>query len=211
MTVPVMSAHPTACLVSSIKFSGLRRSSLDGSSLVNSTPGSNPSSRQLFAVPESVPSRVSSRRRSLEGASPFPDRVVARSVFDTATSETLSSPAPRDLPIPSPWARLPQQPMLTPSLNPTVTGPSVATSALGGMLGGLFGGGDNAEKTRQQYADRVAATNKLEAVAERLSDAQLRGTTDDLRKRVANGESLDSVLPVSFRCVDSPQTGVDKL
>ncbi|CAI7745602.1 unnamed protein product [Closterium sp. NIES-53] len=79
-----------------------------------------------------------------------------------------------------------------------------ATSALGGMggmLGGLFGGGDPAEKTRQQYADRVVEVNKLEPVMQKMTDDQLRGMTVDLKKRVAAGESLDSALPEAFAVV----------
>ncbi|CAI5506471.1 unnamed protein product [Closterium sp. Naga37s-1] len=79
-----------------------------------------------------------------------------------------------------------------------------ATSALGGMggmLGGLFGGGDPAEKTRQQYADRVVEVNKLEPVMQKMTDDQLRAMTVDLKKRVAAGESLDSALPEAFAVV----------
>ncbi|GJP35744.1 hypothetical protein CLOM_g20273 [Closterium sp. NIES-68] len=76
-----------------------------------------------------------------------------------------------------------------------------ALGGMGGMLGGLFGGGDPAEKTRQQYADRVADVNKLEPVMQKMSDDQLRAMTVDLKKRVAAGESLDSVLPEAFAVV----------
>ncbi|CAI5493981.1 unnamed protein product [Closterium sp. Naga37s-1] len=79
-----------------------------------------------------------------------------------------------------------------------------ATSALGGMggmLGGLFGGGDPAEKTRQQYADRVVEVNKLEPVMQKMTDDQLRAMTVDLKKRIAAGESLDSALPEAFAVV----------
>ncbi|CAI5462189.1 unnamed protein product [Closterium sp. Yama58-4] len=72
---------------------------------------------------------------------------------------------------------------------------------MGGMLGGLFGGGDPAEKTRQQYADRVAEVNKFEPVMQKMTDDQLRAMTVDLKKRVAAGESLDSVLPEAFAVV----------
>lgn len=69
------------------------------------------------------------------------------------------------------------------------------------MLGGLFGGGDPAEKTRQQYADRVAAVNKLEPAMQELSDDDLRAKTKELKARVAGGASLDDVLPEAFAVV----------
>lgn len=43
----------------------------------------------------------------------------------------------------------------------------------------------------------IGQINELEEVARKLTDEQLRGTTADLKKRVAEGQSLDSVLPVS--------------
>ncbi|CAI5531792.1 unnamed protein product [Closterium sp. Naga37s-1] len=76
-----------------------------------------------------------------------------------------------------------------------------ALGGMGGMLGGLFGGGDPAEKTRQQYADRVVEVNKLEPVMQKVTDDQLRAMTVDLKKRVAAGESLDSALPEAFAVV----------
>jgi preprotein translocase subunit SecA len=47
----------------------------------------------------------------------------------------------------------------------------------------------------------VARINELESGVRSLSDAELRGRTDEFRQRVANGESLDSILPEAFAVV----------
>eukprot|EP00897_Mesotaenium_endlicherianum_P003893 jgi/Mesen1/3531/ME000197S02552 len=77
----------------------------------------------------------------------------------------------------------------------------VTSAGLGGMLGGIFKGGDPAEKTRQAYADKVAQINDLESKISPLSDEDLRHKTVTLKERVANGESLDSILPEAFAVV----------
>ncbi|GJP43372.1 hypothetical protein CLOM_g2845 [Closterium sp. NIES-68] len=79
--------------------------------------------------------------------------------------------------------------------------PIAPRAVIGEVLGGIFGGTSPAEKTRQQYAEQLARVNRLEPIASRLSDAQLRGTTRDLQQRVQAGESLDSVLPEAFAVV----------
>jgi len=69
--------------------------------------------------------------------------------------------------------------------------------ALLGGLGSMFKN-DPAERTRKAYQARVDAINALEPDMERLSDAQLRDLTQALKKRAAEGESLDSLLIESF-------------
>lgn len=69
--------------------------------------------------------------------------------------------------------------------------------ALGGLLGGIFKGTDTGESTRQQYASTVSVINGLEAQMSALSDLELRDKTSVLKQRAQQGESLDSLLPVS--------------
>ena len=47
----------------------------------------------------------------------------------------------------------------------------------------------------------VAEINSKEAETQRLSDEALRGKTAEFRARIANGESLDDVLPEAFAVV----------
>src|SRR3982750_2002683 len=47
----------------------------------------------------------------------------------------------------------------------------------------------------------VAEVNALESSIQPLSDAELRGKTDEFRQRLANGETLDDVLPEAFAVV----------
>lgn len=72
-----------------------------------------------------------------------------------------------------------------------------AVASLGGLLGGIFKGTDSGEATRQQYAGTVSLINGMEAEMSRLSDLELREKTSFLKERARNGESLDSLLPVS--------------
>lgn len=71
-------------------------------------------------------------------------------------------------------------------------------ASLGGFLGGMFKGTDTGESTRQQYAPTVTLINGLEAEMSALSDSKLREKTSSLKERAQMGESLDSLLPVSF-------------
>lgn len=66
-----------------------------------------------------------------------------------------------------------------------------------GGLGALFKG-DPAEKARKRFQDKVDAVNALEPAMQALSDEQLRGKTDEFKKRVAGGEELDALLPEAF-------------
>src|SRR3954470_21876517 len=47
----------------------------------------------------------------------------------------------------------------------------------------------------------VAEVNALESSIQPLSDAQLRGKTDEFRQRLASGETLDDLLPEAFAVV----------
>ncbi|MCX7179891.1 MAG: preprotein translocase subunit SecA, partial [Proteobacteria bacterium] len=47
----------------------------------------------------------------------------------------------------------------------------------------------------------VKKINALEPALQALSDEQLRGKTDELKQRVANGETLDALLPEAFAVV----------
>src|SRR4051794_15927668 len=50
----------------------------------------------------------------------------------------------------------------------------------------------------KQYAKRVEAINRFEPELELLDDDELRAQFDELRKRAADGASLDDLLPESF-------------
>lgn len=88
----------------------------------------------------------------------------------------------------------------SPSVSKTRRSRSRRTSAvasLGGFLGGIFKGNDTGEATRKQYAATVNIINGLEPQISSLSDSELRDKTFALRERAQQGESLDSLLPVS--------------
>src|SRR5260221_268118 len=61
--------------------------------------------------------------------------------------------------------------------------------------------GSRNERLLKQYSSAVAATNALEPAMAKLSDAELRGKTDELRKRHADGATLDALLPEAFAVV----------
>ncbi|NUZ05753.1 preprotein translocase subunit SecA [Piscinibacter koreensis] len=64
------------------------------------------------------------------------------------------------------------------------------------ILTSIFGSRN--DRLLKQYRGVVARVNALEPTYEALSDEQLRAKTDEFRGRVANGESLDSLLPEAF-------------
>lgn len=74
-----------------------------------------------------------------------------------------------------------------------------AVASLGGLLGGIFKGNDTGEATRQQFAATVNIINGLEPEISALSDSELRDKTFALRERAQQGQTLDSLLPVSLR------------
>ncbi len=61
--------------------------------------------------------------------------------------------------------------------------------------------GSRNERLLKQYRQVVAAINAFEPAIAALSDAELRGKTDELRKRRADGAALDELLPESFAVV----------
>src|SRR5262249_3298383 len=61
--------------------------------------------------------------------------------------------------------------------------------------------GSRNERLLKQYAEVVRKVNALEPAISALSDDELRGKTEELKVRVANGESLDDVMPDAFAVV----------
>jgi preprotein translocase subunit SecA len=61
--------------------------------------------------------------------------------------------------------------------------------------------GTQNERELKRLRPLVTRINELEATVTSLSDAELRGRTPTFRQRVADGESLDSVLPEAFAVV----------
>ncbi|SDD97142.1 preprotein translocase subunit SecA [Paraburkholderia lycopersici] len=65
-----------------------------------------------------------------------------------------------------------------------------------GFLQKIFGSRN--QRLIKQYQKTVAAINALEPKIEQYSDEQLRAKTVEFRERVANGTSLDELLPEAF-------------
>src|SRR3954462_9142955 len=61
--------------------------------------------------------------------------------------------------------------------------------------------GSRNERLLKQYSHNVEAINSLEPEMAQLSDAALAGKTDELRKRYADGATLDELLPEAFAVV----------
>jgi preprotein translocase subunit SecA len=61
--------------------------------------------------------------------------------------------------------------------------------------------GSRNDRLIKRYTHTVRVINALEPSIERLSDAQLRNKTDELKQRLANGETLDDILPEAFAVV----------
>jgi preprotein translocase subunit SecA len=61
--------------------------------------------------------------------------------------------------------------------------------------------GSRNERLLKQYSQAVQEINALEPVLAKLSDAQLRGKTDELKKKYADGATLDDLLPEAFAVV----------
>ena len=64
------------------------------------------------------------------------------------------------------------------------------------ILTSLFGSRNS--RLLKQYGKTVNKINSLEPVLEKLTDAELKAKTPEFKQRLANGESLDSVLPEAF-------------
>src|ERR1700753_3499796 len=67
------------------------------------------------------------------------------------------------------------------------------------LLTSIFGSRN--DRLLKQYRQVVTEVNALESQFEALTDAQLVAKTDEFRKRFADGESLDKMLPEAFAVV----------
>jgi preprotein translocase subunit SecA len=67
------------------------------------------------------------------------------------------------------------------------------------LLKSIFGSRN--DRLLKQYRQIVVAINQFEAAIEKLSDEELRGKTAAFRERVAQGESLEALLPEAFAVV----------
>ncbi|HZO01396.1 MAG TPA: preprotein translocase subunit SecA [Burkholderiales bacterium] len=61
--------------------------------------------------------------------------------------------------------------------------------------------GSRNQRLLKQYAHVVEKINALEPALEKLSDTELRGKTAELKKRLADGATLDELLPEAFAVV----------
>ncbi|GMU73908.1 MAG: protein translocase subunit SecA [Candidatus Campbellbacteria bacterium] len=61
--------------------------------------------------------------------------------------------------------------------------------------------GDDASRAVAKLRAKVDEINALEPTIEKLSDGELRDKTQEFKKRLASGETLDDVLPEAFACV----------
>jgi len=67
------------------------------------------------------------------------------------------------------------------------------------LLTGIFGSRN--ERLLRQMNKTVAKINTFEPSLQALSDDELRGTTDEFKKRLADGQTLDDLLPEAFAVV----------
>ncbi|MFZ2855314.1 MAG: preprotein translocase subunit SecA [Rhodocyclaceae bacterium] len=70
---------------------------------------------------------------------------------------------------------------------------------ISGLLKKIFGSRN--DRLIKQYSQTVRQINALEAGISALSDEALRGKTDEFKARVAQGETLDALLPEAFAVV----------
>jgi len=71
--------------------------------------------------------------------------------------------------------------------------------------------GSRNDRLLKKYRHAVVKINALEAGFEQLSDTALRAKTDELKQRVAQGETLDDVLPEAFAVVREGSKRVMKM
>ncbi len=71
------------------------------------------------------------------------------------------------------------------------------------MIAGLFKKifGSRNDRLIRQYSKKVRVISNLEPKVAALSDAELREKTNEFRQRLANGETLDNLLPEAFAVV----------
>jgi preprotein translocase subunit SecA len=72
-------------------------------------------------------------------------------------------------------------------------------SMISGLLTRIFGSRN--QRLLKQYQRSVERINALEPQVSALSDEQLKAKTDEFRRRVAEGETLDQLLPEAFAVV----------
>ena len=77
--------------------------------------------------------------------------------------------------------------------------PPTDSSMIATVLRKIFGSRN--DRLIKRYAHSVRAINVLEPEIERLSDAELRAKTPAFKQRLANGETLDQLLPEAFAVV----------
>jgi preprotein translocase subunit SecA len=71
--------------------------------------------------------------------------------------------------------------------------------------------GSRNDRLLKQYRKVVDRINAMEPQLEKLSDAELRGKTDEFKARLAKGESLDDLLPEAFAVVREGSKRVMKM
>jgi preprotein translocase subunit SecA len=71
--------------------------------------------------------------------------------------------------------------------------------------------GNPVERALQRYRQVVEKINAFEPALQKLNDAELRGKTDEFKQRIANGESLDDLLPEAFAVVREASVRTTKL
>ena len=71
--------------------------------------------------------------------------------------------------------------------------------------------GSRNERLLKQYRKTVTQINALEPSLEKLSDEALRAKTDEFKLRVANGETLDALLPEAYAVVREASKRVMKM
>lgn len=67
------------------------------------------------------------------------------------------------------------------------------------VLTAIFGSSN--DRTLKRLRKTVAKINKLEPSFEQLSDEQLKAKTAEFKERLANGETLQAILPEAFATV----------
>ncbi len=71
--------------------------------------------------------------------------------------------------------------------------------SLGAIANKVFGSSN--DRKLKKYDPIVAKINALEPEVSALSDEALRARTDEFRQRLADGETLDDILPEAFATV----------
>ena len=71
--------------------------------------------------------------------------------------------------------------------------------------------GSRNDRLLKQYRSVVARINALEPAYEKLSDEALKAKTQEFKTRVANGETLEAILPEAFAVVREGSKRVMKM